>query len=60
MSAAMTILPPPIKQCACGAVYTADEWTSLEYVGPMDDGDDGELELRQCDCNSTIAIQRTQ
>jgi hypothetical protein len=26
----------------------------------MDDGDGGELELRQCTCESTISIQRIQ
>lgn len=55
-----TTLPAPPIQCQCGAVHTEAEWFRLSYVGVMDDGDGGELELRNCQCHSTIAIQRTQ
>ena len=47
----------PLKQCACSAVYTHDEWSRLELRGHMDDGDGGTLELRQCVCRSTISVQ---
>ena len=59
-----TVRPPPpvfcrdLKQCACGAVYTPGEWLSLKYVGQMDDGDGGWLELRNCVCGSTIAVAK--
>lgn len=48
--------PPPPKQCLCGASYPADAWQKLPYVGIMDDGID-RLELRNCPCSSTIAIE---
>jgi hypothetical protein len=62
---ATTIPAPPIKQCGCGAVHTAVEWSYLPFVGKQDDGAGGILELRNCTapsrngepCLSTIAIQ---
>ncbi len=63
-----TIPPPPptlraaptIKRCACGCTYNIHEWRELRYVGRDDDGDGGELELRDCSgahCSSTLAIE---
>ena len=52
--------PAPAKVCACDAVYTAEDWLQLRYVGRMSDGEDGELELRDCSaCGSTMAIEVT-
>ena len=48
------------KGCACGALYSADEWRSLAWVAVIDNGRDvgEELELRNCArCGSTIAWQ---
>ncbi len=59
LGVASTLPPPPslpLKQCRCGCVYTPSEWSGLEYVGLMDDGAGGTLELRNCLCGSTIAI----
>lgn len=42
--------------CACGCRYDADGWKCLAYVGRMDDGFGGQLELRNCPCKSTLAI----
>lgn len=60
-TAAPPVLPsawaPTIKQCRCGATYTHDEWNDLPLVGAMTDGGDGWLELRNCVCSSTIAIE---
>lgn len=44
-------------ECACGEKYNIDAWTDCEYVGPMDDGDGGFLELRNCKCGSTMAAE---
>ncbi len=46
-----------VKTCGCGRHYDAPAWGALHVRGPMDDGDGGELELRDCDCGSTIAIR---
>lgn len=48
---------PPIKRCSCGAAYSAETWAMLHFVGLQDDGDGGELELRDCRCASTLAIE---
>lgn len=48
------------KVCACGAVYSPDEWRALAWVAVIDNGRDvgEELELRNCShCGSTIAWQ---
>jgi hypothetical protein len=50
--------PQPVKICGCGRAYHLDEWRRLHRVGAQDDGDGGELELRDCaGCLSTIAIE---
>lgn len=46
-----------IKICACGSDFTRDEWLELELVGEQDDGAGGRLQLRNCPCESTIAIE---
>lgn len=55
-------LPAPslgmlLKQCACGAVHTHTEWIRLPFVGHQPDYVGGLLELRNCGCGSTIAVQ---
>ncbi len=51
-----------MKTCKCGRSYTEAEWRKLDFRGFMDDLDvnpDGRrLELRDCLCGSTIAIER--
>ena len=47
---------PPIKRCHCGMCFDAESWARLPYVGIMDDGVD-RLELRNCACSSTLAIE---
>lgn len=49
--------PPPIKVCGCEREYTAADWRCLPLVGRQDDGDGGYLELRNCVCRSTIAVE---
>jgi len=40
----------------CGAVYTAEQWSRLRFVGEQPDGAGGVLELRACArCDSTRA-----
>lgn len=60
MSAATSFAPPSvdvIRRCGCGQAHSRSGWASLRYVGPMDDGAGGRLELRNCRCGSTLAIQ---
>jgi hypothetical protein len=47
----------PIKTCGCcGKTYTAQEWAALPLLGRM--RMDGEsLELRNCSCRSTLAME---
>ena len=42
------------KQCGCGRMFTAHEWSLLESVGRMSDNVET-IELRNCPCGSTIA-----
>jgi transcription elongation factor Elf1 len=49
-----------IKACRCGLTFTAEMWAALPrvdrwYVGVRDYG----LDMRNCTCGSTIAIQVT-
>ena len=46
------------KTCRCGASWSRKAWAQLPLVGYADGGDDGELELRNCDCGSTLAVLR--
>lgn len=48
----------PLKICgACGASYSALEWRFLPFVG-LQSGRNGEwVELRNCACTSTIALE---
>lgn len=50
-----------MKECACGRSFTEDEWLLLPFVGKSgtDDGDPDPIviELRNCPCGSTIAIE---
>lgn len=64
MNCATTIPAPPErdlhKVCSCGTVYDRAGWEALPYVGVMrfDDGEPG-LEMRNCACRSTLAIEVT-
>lgn len=46
--------------CGCGKRFSAEEWRELAYVGIQDDGAGGFLELRNCPCKSTIAVELPQ
>ncbi len=51
-----------VKQCACGAKYTAEQYAVLPQPpsgGEMTDGEGRMLTLRNCwhPCNSTMAIR---
>jgi len=47
-----------MKTCRCGQHYDAKSWRGLRLVGVQEDGDGGNLELRNCaSCGSTIAIE---
>lgn len=48
---------PVIKRCLCGASYSVETWAQLRFVGTQDDFDGGLIELRDCTCSSTIAIE---
>lgn len=51
---------PIVCSCRCGRRYDAHAWKCLPYVGVMDDGVGGAVELRNCTgdgCRSTISIQ---
>lgn len=50
-----------VKQCGCGRTFTREGWDRLEFVGrqhvPEDEfGPEISIELRNCPCGSTIAI----
>lgn len=46
-----------MKICPCCAIeYTSVQWDALPFVGNQLDGD-GMIELRNCSCGSTIAIE---
>lgn len=44
------------KRCACGAVYDGHAWARLPLVGLHVD-DEESIELRNCRCGSTIAVE---
>lgn len=46
------------KTCRCGASWSVDAWATLALVGYADGAEDGELELRNCRCGSTLAVKR--
>lgn len=45
------------KQCGCGRLHSERDWKRLRYVGEMGDEQYGVLELRNCQCQSTLAIR---
>jgi hypothetical protein len=51
-----TMNDPVVKRCACGVGFSAADWQRLPLVGRMDDGEGGELELRNCPCRSSISM----
>lgn len=45
------------KACGCGRSYTRDQWHRLALVGiQLVDDEMGPLELRNCPCGSTHAV----
>lgn len=52
-----TLPAPPPKVCTCcGTPHDAFAWSRLPYVGVMRD-EEGAIELRNCGCGSTIAVE---
>lgn len=52
----------PFKTCGCGREWTKEEWEALPLVDPrqyagVEDGFAYFLELRNCPCGSTKAIE---
>jgi hypothetical protein len=46
------------KRCRCGARYDAAGWLALPYLGVQQlDAGEPRLELRNCTCGSTLAIE---
>ena len=49
-----------MKTCTCCKKHHDKAgWEALELVGVIDDEEGGTLELRNCSCTSTIAVQLT-
>jgi hypothetical protein len=49
--------PKTCALCPQSPIKTYDSWLRLPWVGAMSDGADGELELRNHSCGSTLAVQ---
>lgn len=49
--------PPTVKTCGCGLSYNRAEWDALAYVGTQKTFGAPDLELRNCACMSTLAIE---
>lgn len=48
-----------VRSCGCGLSFTVEEWVLLPLIGEM--GDEIEtVELRNCHCGSTLAIEMTE
>ncbi len=52
-----TLPAPADKACGCGEVHDYYAWCRLPFVGVMDDGEGGQLTLRNCGCGSTLAVE---
>lgn len=55
-----------VAHCGCGKTYTQCAWNGLRKVGvqvvaaDLETGEDSfTIELRNCSCNSTIAVELT-
>lgn len=46
-----------IKICRCHRTYTRESWDALPLVGIQHVDEGLDLELRNCGCGSTIAIE---
>ena len=50
--------PKIVKVCSCRRAYTAEQWAKAEYVGRQEmHGNGPDLEIRQCVCGSSMAIE---
>ncbi len=47
---------PSVKSCGCGRSYDPEEWKGLAKCGVVKDPL-GDLEMRNCACGSTLAIE---
>jgi len=46
------------KACRCGEAWAREAWAKLILVGHTEAPDEGEIELRNCTCGSTLAVPR--
>jgi hypothetical protein len=49
--------PPPVAECPCGRCFDALEWAALPFVGVQECDGVVALELRNCPCESTRAVE---
>ncbi|HLK36054.1 MAG TPA: hypothetical protein VKU41_04830 [Polyangiaceae bacterium] len=45
-----------VKVCSCGRPFDHAQWMKLPFAGVLD-GDGEKLDLRNCSCHSTIALE---
>lgn len=49
---------PVVATCRCCSIhYPESAWGRLDYVGIQGDGAGGHLQLRNCACGSTLAVE---
>jgi hypothetical protein len=46
---------PKVCTC-CGMVISAETWRALRYVGVQEIDDEPDMELRNCECGTTLAV----
>lgn len=46
-----------VHTCSCKRTFTQEQWDALPYVGKMIEDDPPVLELRNCPCGSTRAVE---
>lgn len=53
----MNVSEPCPKRCLCGLSWSRETWRQLVLIGHMHAAEDGELELRNCTCGSTLSVK---
>ena len=46
-----------VKVCSCGKPYTREQWNELKALPMWDMGLEYRLELRNCECGSTMGLE---
>lgn len=54
---AANLSPAHVKVCGCGRRYDSAAWRALPLVGVLDLGPYPSLEMRNCPCSSTLAVE---